>query len=667
MKRSSGPLSLLRSAAGLSALILAALAAPSCSSESGTPPPPATCPADTATDGVPLLGSDCDPLTPDQCGYPFPSNVYLADDPSTRTGKRVALGATTLPRYTGGGHIDPAVFSDSDGFSAGQPALAYLRGATVTGLPTQDSIGDSITADSPTILMDAETGEFIPHFTERDESLPTEEDVERTLIVRPVVRLKDATRYIVAIRRVVDADGKAIEPSPAFKALRDGAASCDVSVKRRRGLYADIFARLEKAGIHKTDLQIAWDYSTASRENNTGRFLKMRDEALQIVGDQGPEYTITKVEDNPNPHIWRRLTGMMKVPLYCDKAEPGAKLVLDDKGMPVQNGMAEYEFVVHIPNSATKGKPAGLLQNGHGLLGSKFEGQDGYLAEIADKWNYVAFSVDFIGMAHDDVQSITDSIIADVSGFKNAVGRQHQGLLNSLLAMRMMMGRFVKEPMAQYNGQPTIDPSHRYYRGDSQGGILGATYMAVSTDVTRGLLGEPGMPYSLLLNRSSDFGFYFTLLKGAYQTGRNIQLTIGLVQMVWDRTEPDGYAPYITDNPLPGTPKHQILIHDAIGDYQVTPLGAHMIARAVGAKNLKPVNRSVWGVPEADAPFTGSGMVEFSFGLPESPKTNVPPGVDSPDDPHDKVRVLPESIDQSNEFFQTGTIKAYCSGPCDPE
>jgi hypothetical protein len=190
--------------------------------------------------------------------------------------------------------------------------------------------------------------------------------------------------------------------------------------------------------------------------------------------------------------------------------------------------------------------------------------------------------------------------------------------------------------------------------------------MAMSTDVTRGLLGEPGMPYSLLLNRSVDFGPFFLLLKAAYGTGRNLQIVQGLLQMLWDRTEPNGYAPYMKGNTLPDSPPHDVLIHVAIGDHQVTPLGAHIIARAVGAKNLKPVNRSIWGIEEADGPFMGSGMVEYEFGLPEAPKTNTPPTDLSKNDPHDKVRVLVPSYDQTHHFFQTGEVKAFCDGPCDP-
>lgn len=630
---------------------------------------PASCPAlPPSPQGAPeLLGADCDPLVPTQCGFPFPSNVWLADDAKTATGKRVAFGSTTLPEATSHGHLDPRTWADADGFSAGQPALTHLPGATVTGLPTQDSIELSLSDASPTVIIDAETGERIPHFSELDMSLPAEEDAERTFLVRPVVRLKDATRYIVAIRHVVDAGGNAVAPSPAFQALRDEARSCEPSVEKRRALYADIFARLEKAGIARQDLQIAWDFSTASRDNNTRQMVAMRDDALAKVGALGPEYEITKVETfttDQNPNTARRIVGLMHVPLYLDKPGPGGKMVLGDDGLPVQNGWADYEFVVHVPHAATKGEKAALLQNGHGLLGSKFEGQNGYLTEMGNRHNYVTFSVDLLGMAEEDVTTISDALVTDAGGFRAAVDRQHQGMVNSLLAMRMMSGRFVADENVQFGGQSAIDPALRFYRGDSQGGIFGTTYMGLSTDVTRGLVSVPGMPYSMLLDRSSDFGVFFLLLKGAYRTGRNIQMIEGLLQMLWDRTEPSGYAPYIRENTLPGTPAHELLIHVAIGDHQVTPLGAHIIARAVGAKNLAPVNRQIFGVPEASGPLTGAAMVEYEFGLAPAPKTNTPPT--SGEDPHGAVRGFDASFDQSDEFFRTGIIKAHCDGPCDP-
>ena len=527
------------------------------------------------------------------------------------------------------------------------------------------------------------------------------------------MRLADATRYIVAIRHVVDGTGAALPPTPVFQALRDGTSSCDPSVALRRSLYADIFARLDKAGIEKDDLQLAWDYTTASHANNTRWFLKIRDEALTQVGDPGPSYKLfpaaaagttpagpscnnLTVGDNPaqtsalspseigsghcsqdsppsaGGHIWRRLFGLMTVPLYTTGPNPGSTLNFGPDGMPAQNGTAQYEFEVQIPMSATKA-PGAPLQNGHGLLGNKTEGEDAYLAEIDDQGDYVSVAVDLVGFSHDDDlnNAVANLLVENTAGFKDLIGRQHQGLLNELLSMRLM-NALAKDPATFYNGVPTIDPSRRYYRGDSQGGIFGTTYMAISTDVTRGVLGEPGAPYSLLLNRSADFAPFFLVIQSVFRNSRDIQMLLGLFQMMWDRTEPDGYVAYITQDPLPNTPSHNVLIHDAIGDYQVTPLGAHFIARTVGAKALLPPAREIYGITDAASPVAGNAIVEWDFGLTPAPKTNIPPGDLCPagasplcGDPHDQLRIQPSSIQQEIQFFNTGTTVSTCGGgPC---
>ncbi len=676
------------------------------SSSGGTCPTPPAPPADAA----PLLAAACDPLVPTQCGYPFPSNVYLTDDATTATKKRVAIPKEAMPLSTSMGRIDPAMVAGSDGFSPGQTILTHLPGATVTGLPTQDTLALSVTTASPTILLNADTGELVPHWAELDEELTNEADTDRAFLIRPVVRLADATRYIVAIRNVKDANGRALAPTPVFQALRDGTASCDPSVALRQSLYADIFAKLKAAGIDPSDLQLAWDYSTASRDNNTAGFIHMRDDALAKVGTMGPSYTLFPPaaagttpdpaspscnnltvganpaethalspseigsgncsQDNPNPHIWRRLFGLMTVPIYTTTPNPGAGLHFGADGLPAQNGTAQYEFEVNIPMAATM-KPGSPLQNAHGLLGEKTEGENSYLAEIDDQGDYVSVAVDLVGFDSDDQQNVVNVLTENPLGFRDVVGRQQQGMLNELLSMRLM-NALAADPTTFYNGQPTIDATNKYYRGDSQGGIFGTTYMAVSTDVTRGVVGEPGAPYSLLLNRSEDFAPFFTLIRFTYPTGREIQHLLGLIQMLWDRSEPDGYMPYIVTNNLPNTPPHQILIHANIGDYQVTPLGAHIIARAVGAKNLSPVNREVYGVPDAPSPINGSALVEWSWGLLPAPETNTPPSDLCPTgapplcgDPHDQLRNQPSSIAQEIQFFTDGTVIQTCgAGPC---
>ncbi|HEY0138183.1 MAG TPA: hypothetical protein VGB85_29050, partial [Nannocystis sp.] len=598
---------------------------------------------------------DCDPLVPSYCGFPFPSNVFTRADETSKTGRRLALSDALIPDGKKNMSGTPDVWNKADGFSAGLALMAHLPGATIEGLADPLTIERSLQADSPTVVIDAETGERVPHFAELDVS--GTDDTRRAFMIRPVVRLKDATRYIVAIRGVLGPDGtdRPIEPSPAFKALRDIAPMADEpSVEARRPLYADIFERLDRAGVGRGDLQLAWDFTTATREHNTAGMLKMRDEALALVGPDGPEYTITKTTMDPTPDIGMVLEGMMTVPSYIDKPGPGAHLVLGEDGLPQQNGMMDFKFTVVVPNSAflTAGAP---LQYGHGLLGSGGEEiQYEYRAKFANTYNYVLFAVDWIGMAVDDyghIGALVDQ--GRLNDFVTVVDRGQQGVLNALLAMRMVSGRLAKDPLLQYKNGPMIKSDERYYHGNSQGGIFGSAYMALTTDVERGMLGVPGMPYSLLLNRSKDFTPFFELLKNAFPDPIDLQLVLGLYQMLWDRTEPVGYTPYIRENTLPGTPAHEVLMPVAIGDHQVSTLGAHIMARTIGGVvNIAPTNRSIFGIEEVPGPHVGSAMIEYDFGLAPEPTTNIPPS--DGEDPHGKVRKLGDAEKSLDQFLRTG-------------
>jgi hypothetical protein len=652
----------------------------------------------------PLVGADCDPLAPTLCGLPFPSNVYLVDDPAKKTpsGKSIRFGKNTLPQVQGKARIDAMLFSDRDGFSAGSAPLVHFPGATVTGLPTQDTLEASTQADSPTILLEVDSGKLIPHFAELDMS--TNKDAERVLMIRPVVRLKDKTRYVVAIRRVVDASGAVIPPSPFFKALRDGTNACAPQLAAlRKPLYDEIFGKLASAGVKKDDLQIAWDFATASREANTGDLLALRDDALAKYPD-GFKYSIFKVTENPadDPDVWRRIDATIKLPLYLSFSEPYdpmtptkvPRLMRSPDGKPMQNGEFDFPITIFVPKSAMTAAPAshGLIQNGHGLLGDRLEGAGpentkgtNFLTKLANQHHYVAFAVYLMGFSGDvditgkipvdDTPLVEDALGADPAKLVGLFDRQVQGHLNQLLAMRFMIQNFPSDPNVQVGGKSVIDPSKRFYRGDSQGGIMGGTYMAISPDVTRGLLAEGGMPYSLLLNRSQDWPKFGFLLNGTYGDGRAVQLVMGLVQSLWDRSEPNGFVPYLANDMLPCpscpngvTPAHQVLLYDNLGDCQVTPLGAHIMARTVGAKNLKPVARELYGIADADAiPVGGSGLVEWTYGLPDAPQTNQSPAAKycgGANDPHDKTRQLTPAYQQEDHFFQTGEIIPFCQGVC---
>jgi hypothetical protein len=603
----------------------------------------------------PLL--DCDPLVPEYCTYPFPNNAFTVADPGTATGRRVEFTSTNLPTQDRNGTIvDPTPFNRADGFSPGQALLTFLPGATVTGLPSWTDLEASLADDCPTVLLDAETGERIPHYAELDMSLGPPD--QRSFMIRPVVRLDDSRRYIMAIRNVVDDNGQAIAPSPGFRALRDLEPSDDPAIESRRPLYADIFARLEDAGVERGTLQIAWDYTTASEDFITRDLLSMRDQANAFYAEgEGPSYVIDEVDTLSYPdEIAYRLVGRIEVPLFLDDPGAGGRIVRDADGLPEIQGTAEYGFIIMIPHSATM-TPGRPLQHGHGLLGSASQVQGGERRKFANDYNYVNFALDWVGMANDDTGYIIQVLgQGQLHDFDAVPDRLRQGLVNFELGMRMMKTSFAADPdYGQY-----VDPSEGHYLGISQGGIFGGTYMAIATHVERGVLDVPGQPYNLLLNRSVDFDVYLSLLLAGYDDSRDIQVALALAQMLWDHAEPNGYTRRITNDPFPGTPVHDVLIRAAVGDHQVTNLGAHIMARAVGAPHLDSGVREIWGLDVATGSNEGSTYVEYDFGLPMDPIENVPQ--EACDDPHGKIDDLAHANEQAAQFFATGVVENLCPG-----
>jgi hypothetical protein len=723
------------------------LGAPACGSSSSQQPAPATvsdspvwgpvaiiCPSAAADPAAPpLLGTDCDPLDPTYCGLPFPSNVYLEKDPTgmNPSGMSVRFGATTLPKLFGTTQIDPSLWYGRDGYSTLQAAVAHFPNAVAVGktaastLPDLDHIASSLdVTSSPTILLDATTGKLVPHFSEID--INPKDPTTHTLLVRPQVRLQDQTRYIVAIRNVQDDTGATIPPPPFFTALLDqfnGTSNpCSPAmVALRKAQYADVFSKLQAAGVDLPSLQMAWDYTTSSSDSNTQDLQFMRDDALKNY-PAGFKFSVYKVTVDPSSastpstwmdddEVWIRIDATMTLPLYLNFSQPYSaskpsmipQINRGPDGKPLQNGEFDFPIVIHVPMSAQPSMSPtpgtfGLVQNGHGLLGDRFEGSGAegtppprnFLTHLGNVYHYVTFGVYLMGFASDvDItgmipQDDTPLVEAGLSGDPKYIlalfQRQEQGHLNQILAMRFMVQNFaqlVADPMVAPTGLDAsiVDPKLAFYRGDSQGGIMGGVYLALSPDVSRGLLGETGMPYDMLLQRSEDWSQYELLFNGPYGDGRAQQMALGLFQMWWDTSEPTGYDAHITGNPLPCascpggmTPVKQALLYDGIGDCQVTPWAAHIVARTLGAQQLSPVAREIYGITDSAAiTAPGSGIVEWSFGLPPAPLTDTGPqtaccGDDN--DPHDKISLLQPAYDQIDHFYRTGNIEPYCDSIC---
>jgi hypothetical protein len=646
-----------------------------------------------ADDPDPQLDRTCDPIAPSYCGFPYPNDFWTVEDATTPTGKRLALSEAMMPINDQEVASQPGPFNVADGFSPALAAMTHMPGATAQGLPTPVTIADSLAAGSPTVLLDTVTGERVAHWAELDQYLvrakerglagedrPTfggsiTHDVDtlleqRALMIRPAVRPEDGRRYIVAIRNVVDATGAPLPPSPGFEALRDGGASDDPLIESRRRHFEDIFARLAGAGVAREDLQLAWDFTTASRENNTQWMVHMRDEAFSNHPD-GVPYRVAVVPSIDENHTACRLEITFDFPLYTTHGLAGSTLNFGDDGMPEQNGTFEYAAALIVPLSAQT-TPAPLVEYGHGQLGLKEEVVYGFQS-FANQANLAMFALDWVGFAAADQIPIVQILSqGDYSRFRAIPERMHQGFLNFLLAMRTLSRAaeggpetLLNQTLAGECGGAQIDGSRRYYFGGSQGGILGASIMALSTDVVRGVLAVPGQPYNILLNRSVNFDQFSSVAYPRFRwNALDMQMNLALIQGLWDRAEPTGYSKYIRSDMLPNTPQHEVLLQVSVGDHQVTDLGAHIMARTIGAVNMAPVYRDLWGIDSVSGEHTGSGMIEMFFGNTETPVESVPPWNDPVSDPHSSARQVDVFADIVKRFLEEGIIENLCDGYC---
>jgi hypothetical protein len=236
---------------------------------------------------------------------------------------------------------------------------------------------------------------------------------------------------------------------------------------------------------------------------------------------------------------------------------------------------------------------------------------------------------------------------------------------------------------------PVINTAKLYYNGNSQGGILGGALTAVSPDFTRASLGVPAMNYQVLLPRSVDYTTYEAILVPSYPDPLVRPLALDLIQMLWDRSEPNGYAHRMTINSLPNTPQHQVLMNVAFGDHQVTDWQADVEARTIGAEAHAPVVYNgrwpnvdpLWGIPRISSyPFQGSAIVYWDGGPvrpdPANPGqvlgTDPPPLANVPNtsgkDPHSLPRATPAEQQMVSDFLRPDVLSSIsdtCNGaPC---
>jgi hypothetical protein len=664
----------------------------------------------------------CDPFDPSVCLQPWPNDYFTATDHSTDTGKRLDLDLASMPQNASGKPIDPTDFNRNDGFSPGQEIVVHVPGLDNptafrrTGAVPINDVSRTYDRNQPIVVLNADTGQRHLIWSELDANASDPDTTN--LLIRPAVNFDEGGHYIVALRVLRNSAGHPLKAPEAFRIYRDNVHTSDPVVEARRKHMEDIFKTLKRAGIRRHDLYLAWDFTVASERNLSERMLHIRDDAFAQLGDsslddltvQGasPQFTVTSVTDyqpcgddgcqsGESDRLLRRVEGRVMVPCYLNAAgcPPGSQFAYGADGLPLRTAgnVDAANYVCAIPRSAVAGgtvSPARPSLFGHGLLGTASQVTGGAAQDLANEHDILLCGTDWIGLSQGDIPNVV-SILQDISRFSTLADRAQQGMLNFLYLGRTMINAigFNTNPAFQFNGEPLIDTTRLYYVGGSQGGIMGGSLTAVAPDFTHAALGVPGMNYSTLLQRSVDFDSFAPILYGSYPNEIERQLIFSLMQILWDRAEADGYAHHMTDDPLPETPAHKVILDMAYGDHQVTNWATEVEARTIGASIREPAldpgrsNEEIpfYGIPPvASFPFGGSlfevwdvgplrtenGVVK---GTPPPPIENVPNregvdphGPDASEEPTGRLQVS-EFLKPDGAFIDVcGPSPCYLAG-----
>ena len=153
------------------------------------------------------------------------------------------------------------------------------------------------------MVVDEQTGRRQLIWSELDANAKTPQTTN--LLIHGGKAFADGHTYIVALRNLRDGAGHLIPAPKWFERLRDK-KRLQANKRSQQTRYVRIFAALAKAGVRRGNLYEAWDFTVASRENQTGRLLSIRNSAFAQLGDKtlgdgkvtghAPRYTITQTK-----------------------------------------------------------------------------------------------------------------------------------------------------------------------------------------------------------------------------------------------------------------------------------------------------------------------------------------------------------------------------------
>lgn len=550
------------------------------------------------------LTAPCSDLDPEHCLLPWPDNAYTQADPSSQTGLRLAIEASSMP-----GEDDPTFLNLADGFSRVTGVAVAFDFAVDPAMGTPD-VEPQLTEDGVLQVFNAQVGS--EHYGERQAYWIELIDagtlgVERTLLVgRPEVVLEaDADHVFVVLDSVGAAAPDEVRVALGLDKARTGAD------RALQAYHAPTRDFLQEQGIDLERVVRVSDFTTRSATDATFRTSAMMADLDAATGDLTVEFDSLVVPGNEEQACIVR--GRLRdAPGFLDDE---GRLVLDAQGHPIVVGTEDIEFRISIPAGPTD-VPYKLTLYGHGTGGNVSD--SAFDQEMAG-YDIAKLNLRFEGWTDEDFISTLASFNAFVDGSERSTAGLMQSIAGGTVLLTSMDGVLGEALAADTIAGVENPAAGRYpdtdfvvWTGGSLGGTLGAVIVAADERLNTAVLNVPGTGWSHMIPHSLLYEVALEdLFEVRYGSTLDMHLAMVLGQGAWDDVDGAVWA----DEAL--AVGGSFLLQESMDDPVLPNLGTNLLANALGATQIEPVLDPIYGLDSVDGTVSSGAALE-QFRVPDT-------------------------------------------------
>ncbi|MBJ7329798.1 MAG: hypothetical protein JHC95_07875 [Solirubrobacteraceae bacterium] len=470
----------------------------------------------------------CNPLSAKTCLAPFPSDIWMANDPSSPTGKRAnvqddLLRPRLLEQMPAQDGITPrGIFGGASGFSAGMGAVFEF---TQRQAPVPPDGGDVVTA------YDLTAGERVPIHaflsTHARNPIVVAGKQSNVLRVFPRARWAFGHRIVIAVSTRMGLD----EPAIAQRAARVGSGGAAAAY------VDDVRAGLQAAGLEEAGVRTATLFTVRDRAEVVDATQRLMDD----TSSRPHETRFVRLHrEFATPWAAGIVTGQVRVDNYRTREGRGP---VDFSGKTRKDQWLPFQLT--LPRSA-RTRPAPVVIYAHGITAQKET--DLAVSQMNAELGLATISIDWPNhgaRARADggyiLSLLSPHKMGTLSGLFNQATIDLTGLYRAIQTLELDVIR---------DGRPDLDTSSISMQGTSLGGVLGANFAALSPKLDFVDFHVAGLGISNVIAQTALWnGFGFIMPRG--RTGTEDAVLQAAVQQALDPSDGVNTLDYVR-HPRPG-------------------------------------------------------------------------------------------------------------------